>query len=43
MTILINSGKGIMGYWILVAIVVFGIITTIPMLKMKDAMAEDRG
>ena len=37
------SGKGIMGYWILIAIVIFGILTTLPMLKMKDAMAEDRG
>ena len=43
MTILINSGKGVVGYWILVAIVIFGIITTLPMLKMKDAMAADRG
>lgn len=43
MTILINSGKGIMAYWILIIIVLFGIITTLPMLKMKDAMAEDRG
>ena len=43
MTILINSGKGVLGYWILVAIVVFGLATTIPMFKMKDAMAEDRG
>ena len=43
MTVLINSGKGIVGYWILFAIVIFGIVTTLPMLKMKDAMAEDRG
>ncbi len=43
MTILINSGKGVLGYWILVAIVIFGLATTIPMFKMKDAMAEDRG
>lgn len=43
MTVLIESGKGVLGYWILIAIVAFGIITTIPMLKMKDAMAEDRG
>lgn len=43
MTVLINSGKGVLAYWILIAIVAFGIITTIPMLKMKDAMAEDRG
>lgn len=43
MTILIESGKGILGYWILIAIVIFGILTTIPMLKMKDAMAADRG
>lgn len=43
MTILINSDNGVLGYSILLAIVVFGLITTIPMLKMKDAMAEDRG
>ena len=43
MTILINADKGVIGYAILLAIVIFGLITTIPMLKMKDAMAEDRG
>lgn len=43
MTILINAGKGLVGYWILIAIVIFGLLTTIPMFKMKDAMAEDRG
>lgn len=43
MTVLIEAGKGILGYWILIAIVAFGILTTIPMLKMKDAMAADRG
>lgn len=43
MITLINAGKGVLGYWILFAVIVFGIITTIPMLKMKDAMAADRG
>ena len=43
MVTLINAGKGVTAYWILIAITLFGIITTIPMLKMKDAMAEDRG
>ena len=43
MTILIDQGMGTVGYGILLAVVVFGIITTIPMLKMKDANAEDRG
>jgi hypothetical protein len=32
------------GAWVMVAIVVvFGIVTTLPMLKMKDANAADRG
>ena len=43
MTALIDAGKGIVGYWILIGVVIFGIITTIPMFKMKDANAEDRG
>ncbi len=42
MIALIDAGKGILGYWILLAIVLFGIATTIPMFKMKDANAEDR-
>ena len=37
MIALIDAGKGVQGYWILFAIVVFGIATTIPMFKMKDA------
>lgn len=40
---LIQNGNGVLAYTILLAVVVFGLITTIPMLKMKDAMAEDRG
>jgi MFS family permease len=37
-------GKVGTGAWVMVACVVaFGIITTIPMMKMKDANAEDRG
>lgn len=43
MTILIENGQGVLGYGILLAVVIFGIITTLPMLKMKDANAEDRG
>lgn len=43
MTTLIDMGKGITAYWILIAIVVFGIITTLPMFKMQDANAADRG
>ena len=43
MIMLINAGKGVLAYWILFAIVVVGILTTLPMLKMKDAMAADRG
>ena len=43
MIMLINAGKGVVAYWILAAIVVIGILTTLPMLKMKDAMAADRG
>ena len=43
MTVLIDNGMGTVGYGILLAVVVFGIITTLPMLKMKDANAEDRG
>lgn len=40
---LIDAGKGLVGYGILIGIVIFGLITTIPMFKMKDAMAADRG
>ena len=43
MVTLIDAGKGVLGYWILIAVTLFGILTTIPMLKMKDAMAADRG
>ena len=39
MIALIDAGKGMLGYWILFAIVLFGITTTIPMFKMKDANA----
>lgn len=42
MIALIDAGKGVLGYWILLAIVLFGIATTIPMFAMKDANAEDR-
>lgn len=42
MIALIDAGKGILGFWILLAVVLFGIATTIPMFKMKDANAEDR-
>ena len=43
MIALIDAGKGMLGFWLLFAIVLFGIATTIPMFKMKDANAEDRG
>ena len=43
MTILMQNGQGTLAYGILIAVVIFGIITTLPMLKMKDANAEDRG
>jgi len=42
MIALIDAGKGMLGYWILLAIVLFGIATSIPMFMMKDANAEDR-
>lgn len=42
MIALIDAGKGLLGYWILLAVVLFGIATTIPMFLMKDANAEDR-
>lgn len=37
MIALIDAGNGVLGYWILFAIVLFGIVTTIPMFRMKDA------
>ena len=40
---LIDAGMGVVGYYILMGVVVFGILTCLPMFKMKDAMAEDRG
>ncbi len=43
MIALIDAGKGMLGYWILLAIVLFGIATTIPMFMMKDANAADHG
>ena len=43
MIALIDAGKGMLGYWILLAVVLFGIATTIPMFMMKDANAADRG
>jgi len=43
MTVLINNGQGMLAYGILIAVIIFGIATTIPMLKMRDANAEDRG
>lgn len=42
MTLLIESGKGTMAYAILCVIIVVGLISTFPMLKMKDANAADR-
>lgn len=43
MIALIDAGKGVLGYWILFAIVLFGIATTIPMFQMKDANGKDHG
>ena len=40
---LIQADKGVLAYGILIAIVIFGLVTTVPMMKMKDAMAADRG
>lgn len=42
MIALIDAGKGLLGYAILLAVVIFGIATTIPMFAMKDANAADR-
>ena len=42
MTVLIQSGKATMAYGILIAIIIIGLISMIPMLKMKDANAADR-
>jgi len=42
MIALIDAGKGMLGYWILLAIVLFGIATSVPMFMMKDANAADR-
>ena len=42
MIALIDAGKGMLGYWILIGIVLFGIATTLPMFRMKDANAADR-
>lgn len=39
----IDAGKGVMGYTVLLVLIVIGILCCIPMFKMKDAMAEDRG
>ncbi len=43
MIALIDAGKGLLAYRILLAIVIFGIATTLPMFWMKDANAADRG
>lgn len=42
MTVLITSGKATVGYAILIVVIIVGLISTIPMLKMKDANAADR-
>lgn len=39
----IDAGKGVVGYTVLLVLIVIGILACIPMFKMKDAMAEDRG
>lgn len=43
MTVLINAGQSTLAFSILLAVIVFGLVTTIPMFRMKDANAEDRG
>jgi hypothetical protein len=40
---LIQSGKGTTAYIIVIIIAIFGIVTTLPMFKMEDANAADRG
>ncbi len=42
MTMLITSGNAMIGYGILIAIVVIGLIATATMLKIEDANAADR-
>lgn len=42
MTMLITSGKAMVGYGILIAIIVAGLIATATMLKIEDANAADR-
>ena len=42
MITLMSANTGILPYCILMGVVVIGIATTLPMFKMKDAMAEDR-
>ena len=42
MMALINSGNGNIAWGMCTAIIVIGLIATIPMFKMKDANAEDR-
>ncbi len=39
---LISAGHGVGAYIMLACVAVFGVITSIPMLKMKDANAADR-
>lgn len=42
MTMLITSGNAMIGYGILIAIIVIGLIATATMLKIQDANAADR-
>lgn len=42
MTMLITSGKAMVGYGILIAIIVIGLIATATMLSIEDANAADR-
>ncbi len=42
MMALISAGHGYGAYIMVLIVAIFGIITTIPMFKMKDANAEDR-
>lgn len=42
MMALIQAGKGMLAWWIVLAFVAIGILFVLPMFKMKDANAADR-
>ena len=43
MTSLIQAGKGMIAWTMVLVVIVIGILFCLPMLKMKDANAADRG